>query len=316
MNPVIDPSNSSHSHKKRWAWLLRAPGKRANFLAVIATILFLVGLATPGGPFWLPEPNHTLFFDLLGFLISLILYFIYSGISLVTVTLAIPWVLVTNVLGVSSDAAIDSTGSSSGLFSFILFFLPLWLWFFVAVNWLIRGIASILAKLWGNGVALRPRSRTSWIRWAVAPVLILLLQGVWETQLPMKLAFSMQKPGLEQIADQAIAAASGEVIFEDAQRVGLAEPFAAYRLPLSNDTDAWEDSEQAQYEKKAADKSVASILIHTGWEHAGYVCDLSRKPDELTGTLFRLDPKSKFNYNQTLYYLGDGWYAYQNSIDW
>lgn len=308
MNPSIDPSRPSNSRKHSFPWLLRGAGKRANFIAVIAAIFFLLGLTTPAGPFFLPEPNHGLGQGLLFLPVSLLGYLLGSLWYTAMMIPLIPTVWVVSMFNSHADAV-----TSGRLLGFDLILV---LWLFVALNWL-RGIAHFIARLFANGAAaLRPRTRFSWARWAVAPALILVLHLLWSTQLPMKVVFAMQKPALEEIADQAIAAPSGEVIFKKNQMAGLAEAFATYRLPLSNDPQAWEESEQAQYEKKAAEKSVTSILIHTGWVQAGYVRDLSRKPGELTETLFRLAPESKFNNNQALYYLGDGWYAYQNAIDW
>ncbi len=309
----MDPSQPSpQPRKKRFAWLLQAPGKRSHWIALLAFILFALSLTTPAGPFWLPDPAEELGIGPLALPYILFGYLLWGGMTLKGCFIVLLLVL-------ESPPSIGM----SWVTDVFLYLVPLWLWYLVSVNWLIKGIAHGIAKLLGNPAMKQVRPRRYWVRWAIAPALVLVLHGLWMTQLPMRAAFALNKPSLEKIADQAIAAKSGEVIFEQPTRLGLASAFAAYRLPLSSESKAAEPSEQAQYDKKAAENSVTSILLKAQWGYTGYVRDLSRKPGDITKTLFALTPY-KVNDDldepydsrvQSLYYLGDGWYSYQVQRD-
>lgn len=351
MNPAIGPSQPSRPPKIRFAWLLQAPGKRANGIALLAFILFALSLTTPAGPFGLPDPSDSVITGLISLPVILFFYLCWGGITLNLFIILLINFLVYAFFGaiylffhfvanvefnpastiVNPDpSVVQATVAESPLIpgislvsDFLLYLVPLWLWFLVSVHWFIRAVAHGLAQWLGNPAMKQVRSRRYWIRWAIAPALVLVLHGLWMTQLPMKAAFALQKPSLEKIADQAIAATSGEVIFEQHTPLGLASVFATYRLPLSQESKAVEPSEQAQYEKKAAENSVTSILLQAQWGYTGYVRDLSRQPGEITNTLFALTPykvdDDLDNHNdnriQSLYYLWDGWYSYQVQRD-
>ena len=61
--------------------------------------------------------------------------------------------------------------------------------------------------------------------------------------------------------------------------------------------------------------SIETTSDHSLWTHEGFVRDLSRKPGGLKANTYSLVPYSN-NGDQDIVYLGDGWYVFQNLLDW
>jgi hypothetical protein len=60
--------------------------------------------------------------------------------------------------------------------------------------------------------------------------------------------------------------------------------------------------------------NITSIEIEGNWAHQGFVRDLSHQPNAFQASTFSLAPASN-NGDQTIFYLGDGWYVFQNLFD-
>lgn len=193
------------------------------------------------------------------------------------------------------------------------FILPPTFWLLLFCNWLSRA----LAQLWLNRrTVVEYRRPINFLtrRWLTTPLLALILYGLWFTQLPLKANFAWHKATLEHIADEAMASPNGTLEFTPPKSVGSFTIAMAHRLPRSPEDPSGWDKTASIYEKKALEQSVTSIPIQGTWAHQGYVRDLSCKTGEIEARTFSFEQNSN-NGDQEIYYLWDGWYAFQNALD-
>lgn len=286
------------------AVLEKPPGKGSNGLAIAAAVLTLLSLLTPGSIQILPldsswktllaMPLHLLFYSHVGGLFGLI------GLA------SAPVALVTALFtGANEQAWTDMILCWS--------LLPPVIWMLLFWNWFLRAGLQ-LVKQFRTPVEDRRPIRFWTRRWLTAPLLAIALYGLWFTQLPLKANFALHKGTLESIADAAIAAPSGTVTFNPARSVGALKISTAHRLPRGYDGPFdWDKSEDV-FDKKAREQSVTSLPIQGFWAHQGYVRDLSRQPGEIEAITFSFEQHSN-NGDQEIFYLWDGWYAFQNLLD-
>lgn len=287
------------------ATLLKPPGRFSNGLAIAATVLTFLSLLTPGSIQVIPAESS--FKTLLAMPLHLLLYSHLGGLFGISAFASLP--------GAVAEAV--TAGELRQLWNDYLLvvwsLLPPIIWMVLSWNWLLRGAIQLVAKLRAFKNNPRPmRFLTS--RWLTAPLLAIALYGLWFTQLPLKANFAFHKGTLERIADEAIAAPNGTLEFAPAQSVGPVQIEIAHRLPLSNDGPADWGKRSGMYEKKALEQSVVSIPIRGFWAHQGYVRDLSRQPGEIEAHTFSFEQNSN-NGDQEIFYLWDGWYAFQNLLD-
>lgn len=285
--------------------LLTPPGRWSNGWAIAAAVLTFLSLLTPGSIQVIPEANN--FKMLLAMPLHLLLYSHLGGLFGITAFASFP---------VAVAAAAVAGELRSLLSDYLLMgwgLLPPMIWMLLSWNWFLRGAVQLAAKLRAPKDSPRPM-RFLTRRWLTAPLLAIALYGLWFTQLPLKANFALHKGTLERIADAAIAAPSGTIEFNPAKSVGPVQIEIAHRLPRGHDGPLdWGKAEDI-YEKKAREQSVTSIPIRGFWAHQGYVRDLSRQPDEIEAITFSFEQNSN-NGDQEIYYLWDGWYAFQNLLD-
>lgn len=305
------------SLKQKLARLAHPPGRVSTFVAIATFTLSIIGLTTPAGPFflpgapetyplshangflWLPDPSDA---NPLAYAMSSMA--IYLGLGL--------WMPIFYGPMVVLFALFSPEGGLGELLRCIIFMLPSSLWSLLCLNWLIRLGAQLLRwrRQRREQHLTRPRFRFS--RWLVAPVLALVLYGLWVTQLPMKAAFAMQKGALEQLADQVTVAPLDEGGLERPRFIAPASVTDAFLPPIDGG-----DCE-SMYDKKCVAKleaeSIVSLPIQTTWAHAGYVRDRSRQPNQIEAHFFSFEEYSN-HHDQEIRYLGDGWYVFQNAFD-
>jgi hypothetical protein len=159
------------------------------------------------------------------------------------------------------------------------------LWLAIAWFWVIRAIGERESSVWGG-----QRSH-GWF----APIMLWLLSVLWATHIPLSVNFALHKSGFEKLADRVMAEPSGNIDFTPTQPMGIFSISGAFRQS----------------------KTIASIETtseHGLWAHEGFVRDLSRKPGGLQANTYSLAPHSN-NGDQDIWYLGDGWYVFQNLLD-
>ena len=162
------------------------------------------------------------------------------------------------------------------------------LWFAIVWVWIIGIIHAIRVK------KLPIRGWQRWNRW-FAPIMLWVLSILWATHIPLSVNFAFHKSGFEKLADRVMAEPSGKIDFTPNQPMGRFSISGAFRQS----------------------KTIASIETtseHGLWAHEGFVRDLSRKPGGLNADTYSLAPYSN-NGDQDIFYLGDGWYVFQNLFD-
>ena len=122
-----------------------------------------------------------------------------------------------------------------------------------------------------------------------------LLSILWATHIPLSVSVAFHKAAFEKLADQVMLEPSGKKDFTPNQPMGIYSVSGLFRQS----------------------KTIASIETtneHSLWAHEGFVRDLSRKPGGFQANTFSLAPGSG-TFSQEIFYLGDGWYAFQNIFD-
>lgn len=152
----------------------------------------------------------------------------------------------------------------------------------------------VLVWAWGCYIVFARKTSTWRLnRWKwLTPLLFGLLSLIWIGHIPLSLTFAYHKPGLEQLADRVMASPSEMQEFEPPRKLGI---FDVYFVSRHSPT-------------------IASVAIEGNWAAQGFVRDLSRKPGGLVANTYSLAPASN-NGDQELFYLGDGWYVFQNLFD-
>jgi hypothetical protein len=174
------------------------------------------------------------------------------------------------------------------------------LWFSILLIWAIRA---------GYCVIKVPRSLKQ-LPWWITPLLGWILSLIWATHLLLWLNFTIHKPELEKIADRVNVTTSQNkaLEFKPSQKIGTFEVIGVYRVYDKS------DSAQNNPEIAPTTTNVTSIEIDGKWAHQGFVRDLSRKPGGFKAINFSFAPHSN-NGDQEIFYLGDGWYVFQNLFD-
>lgn len=164
-------------------------------------------------------------------------------------------------------------------------FLPcMLLWLVIVWNWVSGTIKN-----------LKSSAHAPQLSWWFAPIMLWLLSILWATHIPLCVNFALHKSGFEKLCDRAMAEPSGKIDFTPNQPMGIFSISGAFRQS----------------------KTIASIETtseHGLWAHEGFVRDLSRKPGGLQANTYSLAPYSN-NGDQDIFYLGDGWYVFQNLFD-
>ncbi|MEM9092372.1 MAG: hypothetical protein AAGC93_27030 [Cyanobacteria bacterium P01_F01_bin.53] len=126
--------------------------------------------------------------------------------------------------------------------------------------------------------------------------------------MPLKVSFQLAKPTLEQVADEAIAPPDGVLHLSKSKQAGPFSIVGAYRL----DKDlTWGNTSEAL--STDASKQSASIEILGFWVHQGFMRDRSQPISQNESRSFNLVSGSSGT--DEVFYLGDGWYAFQNYLD-
>lgn len=170
------------------------------------------------------------------------------------------------------------------------------LWLSILLIWV---YSLINARLW-----------LKQFRWWITPLLAWILSLIWATHLLLWINFTLYKPALEKLADRVkVATSQNKVLeFNPSQKIGIFEIIGVYRV--------YDQSESApdNLAISPTTTNVTSIEIEGKWAHQGFVRDLSRKAGGFKARNFSLAPGSN-NGDQNIFYLGDGWYAFQNLFD-
>lgn len=199
----------------------------------------------------------------------------------------------------------------------LILYIPLLLLFFNfswdSLAWLLwLSILLIWAIRAGYWLIKAPRSLKQ-LRWWITPLLALLLSIIWAAHFLLWLNFTLHKPELEKMADRVNVATSQKkaLEFKPSQKIGTFEVVGVYRV-----YDVYDKSDSAQNnpEISPTTTNVTSIEIDGKWAHQGFVRDLSRKPGGFKAMFFSFAPGSN-NGDQDIFYLGDGWYVFQNLFD-
>lgn len=183
-------------------------------------------------------------------------------------------------------SAFHPRGDSSMTYITVIFLPCMLLWLAIVWSWVIGAILGEReSSIWGG----QPLNR--WF----APIMLWLLSILWATHIPLSVNFALHKSGFEKLADRVMAEPSGNIDFTPTQPMGIFSISGAFRQS----------------------KTIASIETtseHGLWAHEGFVRDLSRKPGGLQANTYSLAPYSN-NGDQDIWYLGDGWYVFQNLLD-
>ncbi len=157
----------------------------------------------------------------------------------------------------------------------------LMLWLAIVWVWLCLAVFGRKTSLW----------RGYRFRWLM-PLLLGLLSLLWISRIPLSLTFAYHKPALEKLADQVMVAPVNSEEFVAPRQLGLFQVYKASRLS----------------------PTIVSLPIDSHWAAQGFVRDLSRQPNQLAANTYSLAPSSNSG-DQELFYLGDGWYVFQNLFD-
>lgn len=155
------------------------------------------------------------------------------------------------------------------------------LWLAIVWGWVVYAVVALKTSLW----------RFNRLRW-LPPLLLGLLSLLWISHIPLSLTLTYHKPAFNQLVEPVMASPSGRQEFTPARKLGVFEVKGVYR----------------------ESKTIASIEIDSNWVAQGFVRDLSGQPDGLAANTYSLAPGSNPG-DQELFYLGDGWYVFQNLFD-
>ncbi|MEG4231393.1 hypothetical protein QUA40_04630 [Microcoleus sp. Pol11C3] len=194
----------------------------------------------------------------------------------------------------------------------LILYLPLILLFSFS-NWSWDSLAWLLwlsiLLIWAYSL-INARLWLKQFRWWITPLLAWILSLIWATHLLLWFNFTLYKPALEKIADSVkVATSQNKVLeFNPSQKIGIFEILGVYRV--------YDQSEPAPDNLAIlpTTTNVTSIEIEGKWAHQGFVRDLSRKAGGFQAINFSFAPGSN-NGDQNIFYLGDGWYAFQNLFD-
>ena len=176
-------------------------------------------------------------------------------------------------------------GDSSITYVTSIFIPSMFFWLVIVWIWAIRAIR----------IGKSSSRHSARFRWWFAPMILWGLSILWATYIPLSVSFALHKPAFEKLADRVMAESSGKIDFTPIKPMGIFSISGAYRRS----------------------KTIASIETtseHSLWAHEGFVRDLSRKPGGLKANTYSLAPDSN-NGDQDIFYLGDGWYVFQNLFD-
>lgn len=183
-------------------------------------------------------------------------------------------------------------------------------WLLLFWSWLLK-LVSLLFRSSFRWRVILSHGRSP--RWWILPVLALTLCGLWSTRLPLKIAFQLAKPTLEQVADAAIASPDGVLQLPRLKQAGPFSIIGGYRL----DKDlGWGNTSEFLSSEVLPDdisKQNASIEILGFWVHQGFMRDRSQPEGQHESQSFNLVSGSSGT--DEVFYLGDGWYAFQNYLD-
>ncbi|MEW6497276.1 MAG: hypothetical protein AB1589_32955 [Cyanobacteriota bacterium] len=183
---------------------------------------------------------------------------------------------------------LSSLGTADSLITYVsaIFFPCMLLWLVLVWLWILHRLIPV------EEISVQRWQRLK--EW-FAPIMLWVLSILWATHIPLSVNFALHKSGFEKLADRAMAKPSGFIDFTPVKPMGIFFISGAFRQS----------------------KTIASIETtseHGLWAHEGFVRDLSRKPDGFKANTYSLAPYSN-NGDQDIFYLGDGWYVFQNLID-
>jgi hypothetical protein len=156
-------------------------------------------------------------------------------------------------------------------------------------------------------------------RWWFTPVLVWILSLIWATHLLLGFNFALHQAALEKLADRVKLEATQpqdslkDLQFNPSQKIGTFSVMGVYNVS------AWNGSTRDRvppdrFNPSPKPSNVTSIEIEGNWAHQGFVRDLSGQPNAFEAVTFSLAPGSNTS-DQEIFYLGDGWYAFQNLFD-
>ena len=180
-----------------------------------------------------------------------------------------------------------------------LFLAPLWFVFFIHLGlmswmslWVIVVWSWVICAIrYGNAI----RRRGYWVRWWIAPLLLWLLSLVWVTHIPISISFALHKPAFEQLADQ--------VDFHQNKWVDIYRQIGIFHVMGAHELG----------DGTAPIKPVSLVIKGIG-AYQRFIRDPSRKANGFEASTYTLAPGSN-NGDQDIYYLGHGWYVFQNYFD-
>ncbi len=169
------------------------------------------------------------------------------------------------------------------------------LWISIGLIWLVRA---------GYCLIKFPSSLKQF-RWWIAPALVWIASLIWATHLLLGLNFTLHQSALEKFADRVNfeTAQNQELPVKPSPRIGNFSIVGGYPISDLNHS-----------KSKPPEISLTSLEIEGMWAHQGFVRDLSRQPGGFKAIDFSLAPGSN-NGDQAIFYLGEGWYAFQNLFD-
>lgn len=282
-------------------YINRPPNRWEARLTLLAFVWMLLQLCSPGSIQMIPEVS-----------LSTVLRSPLSGLIHIHVMSVLAPFFLVQFIGALLFTIFQS--SSADVFSLLEAFVYQFANIFVALLWLLV-FWSWLLKL----IALCFRHSFRWQtrlphwrspRWWMVPVLALTLCGLWSTRLPLKVAFQFAKPTLNQVADAAIASPNGVLQLPPLKQAGPFAIIGAYRL---DENLGWGSAEPSTDASDDISERSASIEIPGFWVHQGFMRDFSQPEGRHESQSFGLVSGSSGT--DEVFYLGDGWYAFQNYLD-
>lgn len=159
------------------------------------------------------------------------------------------------------------------------------IWVIVIWSWMI----------WAIGSAQVSNRRGDWFQWWITPVLLGLLLILWVSHIPLAINLAVHKPAFEQLANQVEEQPTVWVDVE--QKIGNFQVIGGYKL---------------------GDGTIptpkVSLIIEGIGAYQGFIRDASRQGNRFEANTYTLAPGSN-NGDQDIFYLGDGWYVFQNYFD-
>jgi len=182
-------------------------------------------------------------------------------------------------------SVLSPRGKSPITYISAIFFPCMLLWLVIVWSWVSRTIKKIR----------KSSAHVSQLSWWLAPIMLWVLSILWATHIPLSVNFALHKSGFEKLADRVMTAPSGKIDFTPNQPMGIFSISGAFR-------------------QSKTIVSIETTSEHGLWAHEGFVRDLSRKPGGLKANTYSFAPDSN-NGDQDIFYLGDGWYVFQNLFD-